>query len=541
MTTIFRPNTKEMLQNAIKLYMENNTSAIQQYGNINTWDVSAITDMTKLFNGLKRFNYDISNWNVSNVTNMKEMFKGCATFNQPLNSWNVSNVTIMTEMFSNCKSFNQPLDKWTVSKVVNMHGMFANCVAFNQPLNDWILCDELNDISGIFYRCANFNQPLNKWNVSNVSFFNQTFYRCINFNQSINEWNTKSAINMSEMFLNCKKFNQPLNDWNVSSVLRMTKMFSNCEQFNQPLNNWDVSSVYDMDEMFFHCYKFNQPLNNWNMSNVSTMMLMFAGCSSLNQSFSNWMLNPSVTEPNENLFMNTQVTEFPRRQEYEDEYEEQDEDEDEEQDEDENEERQPNYVVDPINRNQTFQFDKNKTGMDIISGEEVTAENYLKEGPENIIFVLNDKYYYTNLSQMNNLRQDPSVVKYPCHQVEQSIVPRLENVDLNLPLFPLKSIGMYNGYILLTSVITMLSHPNIKVYILEEKERIPTVTSHQMLTSHANAVSATHCQEGHSDIIYSITWADINVSRGGKCIKHIKRKTNKKKKIIKRKTRHRKI
>jgi membrane-associated lipoprotein len=61
--------------------------------------------MESMFSEAKNFNQNINSWNVSNVTNMSEMFKGSldyrekSSFNQPLNNWNVSNVTDMSSMF----------------------------------------------------------------------------------------------------------------------------------------------------------------------------------------------------------------------------------------------------------------------------------------------------------------------------------------------------------------------------------------------------------------------------------------------------------
>jgi surface protein len=59
---------------AVQAYNANPASAIATYGPIADWDVSAITDMTNLFSGLKNFNADISNWDTSSVTNMFGMF-----------------------------------------------------------------------------------------------------------------------------------------------------------------------------------------------------------------------------------------------------------------------------------------------------------------------------------------------------------------------------------------------------------------------------------------------------------------------------------
>ena len=65
---VFRTQTKEELQTAVDLWVDDNASALATYGDINTWDVSLITDMSELFQDKLNFNSDISSWDVSNVT-----------------------------------------------------------------------------------------------------------------------------------------------------------------------------------------------------------------------------------------------------------------------------------------------------------------------------------------------------------------------------------------------------------------------------------------------------------------------------------------
>ena len=71
----FQPQTKEELQTAVDLWVSDKTSAVTKYDQINTWDVSLITDMSDLFKDKSTFNDDISNWDVSNVTTMYQMFR----------------------------------------------------------------------------------------------------------------------------------------------------------------------------------------------------------------------------------------------------------------------------------------------------------------------------------------------------------------------------------------------------------------------------------------------------------------------------------
>ena len=99
----FRPTSREKLDEAIDLWFENKDEAIEKYGIIGTWNISLITDMSKLFYDREDFNEDISDWDVSNVTNMSKMFNACYEFNQPLNNWDVRNVTDMDFMFRDCE------------------------------------------------------------------------------------------------------------------------------------------------------------------------------------------------------------------------------------------------------------------------------------------------------------------------------------------------------------------------------------------------------------------------------------------------------
>ena len=144
----YHPKTEKELHYLLK-------ELIEERGNeddFNDIDTSEITDMSNLFDGIDKFNGDISNWDVSNVTDMSFMFCGCRSFNQDISNWDVSKVTNMKYMFYRCESFNQLLAKWNVYHVINMDCMFC-----------W---------------CKSFNQDISKWNVSNVKYNSNILYKC---------------------------------------------------------------------------------------------------------------------------------------------------------------------------------------------------------------------------------------------------------------------------------------------------------------------------------------------------------------------------
>ena len=85
-------NTKSELQTAVDLHYDDSNNATAIYGEINTWDVSGITDMSQLFKNYDTFNEQINNWDTSNLTNMEEMFSGAESFNRNIGDWETSNV-----------------------------------------------------------------------------------------------------------------------------------------------------------------------------------------------------------------------------------------------------------------------------------------------------------------------------------------------------------------------------------------------------------------------------------------------------------------
>ena len=198
--------TDDSIRNAVNSFIKSPDYTIQQYGNIEQWNVSNVTDMSQLFDGASNFNEDIGAWNVSNVKSMKQMFEGASNFNKDIGAWNVSNVTDMSGMFVIAEAFNQDIGAWNVSNVTNMAHMFDGAAIFNKDIGAWDV-SKVKNMRGMFRFNVAFNQDIGAWNVSNVKNMEQMFFSTTEFNQDIGAWNVSNVKSMKQMFEDAEAFN----------------------------------------------------------------------------------------------------------------------------------------------------------------------------------------------------------------------------------------------------------------------------------------------------------------------------------------------
>ena len=66
----FTSKTKIELKEALSLWYDDKDTAIIKYGDINSWNVHNITDMSDLFRRYRDFNDNINNWSGNEVPNL---------------------------------------------------------------------------------------------------------------------------------------------------------------------------------------------------------------------------------------------------------------------------------------------------------------------------------------------------------------------------------------------------------------------------------------------------------------------------------------
>ena len=176
--------------------------------NIGAWDVSKVTSFSQMFNAASAFNNggspDISGWTINTSSNvdMGWMFRG-SPFNQDINAWNVSRVTTLTRMFQLNNVYNKPLGSWNTANVTDMSYMFGSAYLFNQDIGAWNTKKVVNMLEMFNYGYAfnNGGSPsISGWTTSAVTNMNNMFYFTQVFNQDINAWDVRKVTTMYRMF-----------------------------------------------------------------------------------------------------------------------------------------------------------------------------------------------------------------------------------------------------------------------------------------------------------------------------------------------------
>jgi surface protein len=130
---------------------------------ISSWDVSSVTDMGNMAQGVSSFNADLRAWDLGLVSNLDGMLNGTA-FNQDVSGWDISSARFMRELFS-ATPFNQDISGWDVSQVEAMGFMFAENSVFAQDLSGWDV-SSVTDFDTMFRNASSFNADLSGWCVT---------------------------------------------------------------------------------------------------------------------------------------------------------------------------------------------------------------------------------------------------------------------------------------------------------------------------------------------------------------------------------------
>ena len=241
----------------------------------------------------------VGQWGDIRWKSMKEAFAGCSNLEIiATDAPDLSAVTDMSRMFQNATSFNQDIGRWDVGKVINMHAMFHGATAFNQEISNWDVSN-VEIMRNMFWKATSFNKDIGSWDVSNVTSITWMFEGATSFNQDISDWNVSSSTSMLGMFKDATSFNQDISRWDMSNVESTTSMFDGATSFNQDISGWDVSNVIYMTGMFKGATSFNQDLGDWTSHAINRHGMFDGsglGCTNYSLTLLGWVNNTSASD-----------------------------------------------------------------------------------------------------------------------------------------------------------------------------------------------------------------------------------------------------
>jgi surface protein len=156
-----------------------------------------VTIMNNMFEGASSFDGDLGSWDVSGVKDMSYMFNTASDFKgTTINQWTIT-ATDMNSMFENATSFDSDLGSWDVSGVKDMNSMFDNATAFvGTTLENWNVTSITTDMTNMFKGASKFNANLGSWNISGASdnmggMFDHALGMTVdNYNKTLIGWDT---------------------------------------------------------------------------------------------------------------------------------------------------------------------------------------------------------------------------------------------------------------------------------------------------------------------------------------------------------------
>ncbi len=184
----------------------NNTGDKDKILEVNQWGTQQWTSMENAFYGCSNLVLDATDTPIlSQANNVSRMFNSAISLvdtQDVMNTWDVSTIENMRRMFADADMFNENIASWNVGNVQNFSLMFGGADNFNQNVNDWNIGAFVTgavNIDFMFIATASFNQPLSKWDVSKVNRFNYTFSGAAKFNQDLSDWDISNVNSMLGM------------------------------------------------------------------------------------------------------------------------------------------------------------------------------------------------------------------------------------------------------------------------------------------------------------------------------------------------------
>ena len=160
------------------------------------------------------------------------------------------------------------------------------------------------------------------------------------------------------------------------------------------------------------------------------------------------------------------------------------------------------------------------TGHDVIMMEDVKYCDYIKEDPNNLLFIFDKQVAMINRSQIQGLianeTLDESKIVYQCKQTDMAFIARQENI-ISGPTLNMDIIGLFGVMIPLEYLDEVVNQPH-QIFIIEtnnNRSKNPIASLNTRLATEDESgqavVSANHCQVEVSIKLGQLRYIENNV------------------------------
>jgi hypothetical protein len=280
----------------------NNTGDELKITDITNWGTSPILSLASSYYGCS--NLIISATDVPNLSAVTDASFAFVLVSQTVgatvlssNDWDVSSITNMSRMFGACKLQPETLD-WNTGSVTNMNNMFISNTVANPDVSLWNT-ESVTDMNSMFGAASGANPDVSLWDVSSVLNFTSMFLSATIATPDVSLWTPTSATSMASMFSNAGSAVPDVSLWDVSSVLNFDSMFRNAVSSNPDVTSWVTTSATDMGSMFLGATLFNQDISGFDIDQVIDMIDILTGTafstSNLDLLYNAWVLQSRQT------------------------------------------------------------------------------------------------------------------------------------------------------------------------------------------------------------------------------------------------------
>lgn len=133
---------------------------------------------------------------------------------------------------------------------------------------------------------------IKSWGTIEWKSFSQAFWGCSNLTIAANAGapDLSNVTSLYRTFRGCSSLNSDggWGNWDTSTITSMVETFDGCLNFNGDVSGWNVSNVTNMVSLFLSCHVFNQDISSWDVSKVTNITFMFAQAYAFNQDITGW-------------------------------------------------------------------------------------------------------------------------------------------------------------------------------------------------------------------------------------------------------------